>query len=167
MFRSFRLLGWRVGTEVVRLLGGLAEDQLLVGRGGEVVLAGQQGLGVDVVAVAGDFEVLVDPVSVLLDDVAVELVHCEFRAFPPGVDRSAPPGSDAGHAEVPEVLEELSFVDLADSVAADWDEMPRYAMRVEEEHGAERPNGKRAQEGVGLEIALYEIIEISGKRQST
>lgn len=65
-----------------------------------------------------------DPVSVLLDDMAVELVHCEFSAFPPCVNSSAPPGCNASNAQVPEVLEELSFVDFADSVAADWDEMP-------------------------------------------
>lgn len=107
-----------------------------------------------------------DPVSVLLDDMAVELVHCEFCAFPPGINCSAPPGSNTCHTQVSEVLEELSFVDFADSVAADGDEMSRYAMRVEEEHGAECPYGKRTQEGVGLEITLYEIIKISSKGQS-
>lgn len=132
----------------------------------EVVLAGEKGLGVDIVAIARYFEVLMDPVSVLLDDVAVELVHCEFCAFPPCVNRSTPPCSNTCHAQVSEVLEELSFVDFADSVAADGDEVPRYAMGVEEEHGAECPYGERTQEGVGLEITLYEIIKISSEGES-
>lgn len=132
----------------------------------EVILTGQKGLGVDIVAIARDFEVLVDPVPVLLDDMAVELVHREFCAFPPGVNSSTPPSSNTRHTQVSEVLEELSFVDFADSVAADGNEMPRYAMRVEEEHGAESPYSERTQEGVRLEITLYEIIKISSKGQS-
>lgn len=107
-----------------------------------------------------------DPVPVLLDDVTVELVHCEFCAFPPCVDRSTPPCSNTCHAQVSEVLEELSFVNFADSVAANRDEVPRYTMCVEEEHGAECPYGKRTQECVGLEITLNEIIKISSEGES-
>jgi len=132
----------------------------------EVVLAGQQGLRVDVVSVPRHLQILMDPVSVLLDDVAIEFVDCEFRAFPPCVHRSAPPGSHARHSHVPEVLEELGFVDFADSVSSNGDEMARDAVGVEEEHGAERPDTERAEEGVGLEIALDEIIEVSGQGES-
>ena len=101
-----------------------------------IFFTGEQGLRVDVVSILRNLQVLVDPVSVLLDDVSVELVHSEFSAFPPCVHCTSPPGTHTSHSQVAEVLEELSFIDLADSVPSDWDEVSADTVGVQEEHRA-------------------------------
>lgn len=132
----------------------------------EGVLAGNDGLGVDVVAVSGHLQVLMDPVPVLLHNMPVELVDCEASALPPGVGRESPPGSHSRHSQHSEVLVELRFVDLADTVSADGDEVAGDAVGVEEEEGAEGPDAEGAEEGVGLEVALEEVVEVTGEGKS-
>lgn len=83
-----------------------------------------------------------DPVPVLLNDVAVELVDSELGAFPPGIDSSSPPGPNSHHSQVAEVLEELGFIHLPDSEPSDRNQVPAHAVGVEEEHGAQCPYGK-------------------------
>jgi hypothetical protein len=60
-------------------------------------------------------------------------VHCEASTLPPGVGRETPPGSHSRHSQHSEVLVELRFVDLADAVSADGDEVAGDAVGVEEE----------------------------------
>ena len=60
-----------------------------------------------------------DPVTVLLDHVPVELVHCETSDFPPGVGSEPDPPSHTNYSEPAKVLEELGLVDLANTEATD------------------------------------------------
>lgn len=105
-----------------------------------------------------------DPVPVLLDHMTVELMDGEFSSLPPGIHGTTPPGTHTRHSQVSEVLEELGFIDLANTVPADGNEVSTDPMGVEEEHRAEGPYGKRTQERVGLDVTLQEIVEISGQR---
>jgi hypothetical protein len=60
----------------------------------------------------------------------------------------------------------LGFVDISDAEPSDRDETSADAVGVEHEHGAEGPDAERSEEGVGFEIALYEIFEVSCVGQS-
>jgi len=88
----------------------------------EIVFSGQNGLGVEIVSISGDLHVLVDPVSVLLQHVSVELVNHEAGGLPPGVGNEADPAHHTSHSHPTEVLVELSFVDLSDTETTHWDQ---------------------------------------------
>lgn len=131
-----------------------------------VLFTGQQTLRVNIVSVLGHLQILMDPVPVLLNHVTIELVHRELSSFPPGIHGTAPPGTHTGHSQVSEVLEELGFIDLADTVPANGDKVSADPVGVEEEHGAKGPYSEGTQEGVGLDVTLQEIVEVSGQRES-
>lgn len=59
-----------------------------------------------------------NPASVLLDNVTIELMGCEFQTFPPGIEGGEPPGSNSSYSNPSEVLVELSFIDLSDPESA-------------------------------------------------
>jgi hypothetical protein len=133
--QSLGLVGRRgVRAEIGKLVGGFAEDKFFIRRAVEVLLTGQWGVRIDVVSVSADLQVLMDPVSVLLHHVPVELVGGKLSDFPPCVDGSSPPGANTRHSQVAEVLEELRFIDLADAVPSDWNEVAADSVGVEQEH---------------------------------
>lgn len=107
-----------------------------------------------------------NPVPVLLNHVTIELIDRELSRLPPGIYSETPPGSHTCNTQVPEVLEELGFIDLADSKPANGDEVSANPVGVEEEHGTKSPDGKGTQEGVGLQVALQEVVKVSGKGES-
>ena len=74
-----------------------------------------------------------DPVPVLLDDVAVKFVCCEEGGFPPGVTCTTDPSANACYSQPAEVLVELSFIDLANAITTDWDESLADSCGDEEE----------------------------------
>ena len=107
-----------------------------------------------------------DPVAFLLDDVPVELVGSEKGALPPGVACTSNPGPNSQHSNPAEVLVELGLVDLADTEATHRDELSADSSRDEEEDRGDGPDSERAEEGEGFEVALQEVVEVSGHAQS-
>lgn len=99
-----------------------------------IIFSRQDGFGVEVVTIAGHLKTLQEPVSVLLNDVSVELMGCEAGDFPPGVGCEAEVGACSCYSDPPEVLIELCFVDFFDSEPADGDESAGDALCGEEEH---------------------------------
>jgi hypothetical protein len=152
--QSFCLFPRGVRSEVGKLVCRLAEKQFLIRRSMVGLFTGEQALRVDIVSILRHLQILMDPVPVLLNHVTVELVGRELGCLPPGIHGTAPPGTHTGHSQVSEVLEELGFIDLANTVPADGDEVSADPVGVEEEHGAEGPYGEGTQEGVGLDVAL-------------
>jgi hypothetical protein len=63
-------------------------------------------------------------------------------------------------------LVEGGFVDLADAEAAYGDESAADAVGVEEEKGCGGPDAEGAQEGVGFDVALEEVVEVTCEGES-
>ena len=103
-----------------------------------------------------------DPTSVLLNDVPVELVDCEFSDFPPGVCCKTKISASSSHSCPAEVLVELGFINFADSVAAYWDQSAADALAREEEHGTDYPDGEGPGESESFDISLEEVVEVPG-----
>jgi hypothetical protein len=74
-----------------------------------------------------------NPVSILLDNVSIKLVHCKFSDLPLGVDGSSIPCSDACNSQEAKVLIELRFIDFADSVSSHRYEVSANSMGIKEE----------------------------------
>jgi hypothetical protein len=100
----------------------------------ERIFTRKRGFRVDIVSVFGNFQILMNPVSILLDNVPVKLVHCEFSDLPLGVDGSSPPCGDACNSHEAKVLIELGFIDFADPVSSHRYEVSAYSMSIKEEH---------------------------------
>lgn len=149
-------------SSVLEFLGRQAEYDFLVDGSVVLFFGAEDGFGVDVVTVLWNFKVLVDPAAVLLDHMAIEFMGCEAQAFPPGVGYGTPPRSNSSHSYPAKVLVELGFIDFPDTVSADRDESPGNLMSVVEKQAAGNPHAEWSEEGVSLDIALQEIIEIPG-----
>lgn len=103
-----------------------------------------------------------NPVSVLLDDMSVELVDCESSDLPPGVRRKTEISPSSSYSSPPEVLVELGFINLSDSIAAHWDQSAADALACKEEHGTDDPDSKGPWECKSFDISLKKVVEVPG-----
>lgn len=132
----------------------------------EIIFSSQDAFRVEIVTISGNLHILMNPVSVLLNHVPIELVHRKASSLPPSIGHKSHPCEHTSHTNPTEVLVKLSFVDFADTITSNGYESTSDSLSGEQKQCGETPGSNRSRECVSIYISLKEIIEVSGVGES-